>query len=47
MDDDTEVIVVDIVVGHEAKVRETPTEAGLTHDWTVFVHGSEKAKKYV
>jgi len=51
MDDNTEVINVNpkthvhIVVGHDAKVRETPTDCGLTHDWTVFVRG--KHEKYV
>lgn len=45
MDDEAEVIVVDIVVGHEAKVREEPTLEGLTHNWTVFVQGKESKPK--
>ena len=46
MDDESEVIVVDIVVGHEAKVRDEPTPDGLTHTWTVFVQGQVKKHRY-
>ena len=39
-----DVIVVEIVVGHEAKVRAEPTNDGLTHNWTVFIKGNNQPK---
>lgn len=32
---------VKLEIGHKAACRQEPTEEGFTHDWTVFVRGSE------
>lgn len=31
-------------IGHEASVRSQPTSDGFTHDWHVFVRGTEHAE---
>lgn len=32
---------VKLEIGHKAACRVEPTQEGYTHDWTVFVRGSE------
>ena len=32
-----------IYLGHNATLRKKPTQEGFTHDWKVFVRGSEGA----
>lgn len=32
---------VKLEIGHKAACRTEPTAQGFTHDWTVFVRGSE------
>ena len=32
---------VKLEIGHKAACRQEPTPEGFTHDWTVFVRGSE------